>query len=190
MDSMTAREIIGSVYAMPEASLAALAGRTQEVRFPRGTRILREGRVERGVFFVKKGIVRAFVEEDGREVTFWLGAEGATVVSLRSYVRGEPGYETVECVEDCTLYALGREELEGLFREDVHIANWGRKFAEMEFLRAEEKFIPLLFTTAGERYEALLREQPELLRRVPLECLASYLGVTAQSLSRIRARLR
>ena len=62
--------------------------------------------------------------------------------------------------------------------------------AELEFLRAEEKLIPLLFTTASERYRVLLERTPDLLQRIPLECLASYLGITPVSLSRIRAKLK
>ena len=77
-----------------------------------------------------------------------------------------------------------------LFEEDIDIANWGRKLAELEFLRAEEKLIPLLFTTASERYRVLLERTPDLLQRIPLECLASYLGITPVSLSRIRAKLK
>ena len=74
--------------------------------------------------------------------------------------------------------------------EDIHIANWARRFAESEFLRTEQKLIPMLFLPAARRYETLLRERPELLRRVPLETLASYLGITPVSLSRIRARMK
>lgn len=188
---MTSHEIIRSIYHnMPEASLNLLAGEMDKVSYPRGTQILKSGNVERSVFFVRKGIVRAFIEHESRQITFWFGMEGATVVSLKSYINGMPGYETIECIEDTSLYMLRRDVLERLFQEDVNIANWGRKFAETEFLKAEEKFIPMLFTTAGERYEALLKKQPELLRRVSQECLASYLGVTAQSLSRIRAGIR
>ena len=188
--TMTAPDIIRSICPLPESSMLRLAGQLEEISCPKGTFILKAGNVERSVFFVGKGIVRAFIEHDGREITFWFGLEGAAVVSLRSYVNGQPGYETVECLEDTSLYVLRRDALEKLFLEDINIANWGRKFAESEFLSTEEKFIPMLFTTASERYRDLLKNRPELLQRVSLECLASYLGVTAQSLSRIRAGIR
>lgn len=148
------------------------------------------GQAERNVFFIKKGIVRAFVSTQGREITFWLGAEGTPVVSMKSYVSGLPGYESVECIEDTVLYVLRHATLTSLFADDVNIANWGRRFAEKEMLRTEERLIPQLFTTAAERYRSLMANHPELLRRVPLEHLASYLGVTPVSLSRIRATLK
>lgn len=175
---------------MPEMSAARLVACMSEIQYPKGFHILEAGRVETSVFFIGKGIARAYIPNDGREITFWIGREGAALVSLRSYVSGECGYETVELLEDSVLYRLDRDDLYDMFEQDIHIANWGRKFAEREFLATEEKMIPLLFTTASERYEVLLRNNPELLQRIPLEHLASYLGITPVSLSRIRAKVK
>ena len=108
----------------------------------------------------------------------------------KSYVNNQQGYESMELMENSVLYLLKRKDLHELFKEDIHIANWGRKFAESEFLQTEERLISLLFTTASERYMKLIQNNPELLQRMPLECLASYLGITPVSLSRIRAKLK
>lgn len=187
---MNKYDILNAVYRMPETSVAKLADNISEITCPKGSHILEAGKTERNIYFIAKGIVRAYIEAKGKEITFWIGTEGATVVSLKSYISNEQGYETVECMEDATLYVLKRSVLDALFQQDIHIANWGRKFAEAEFLRAEEKFIPLLFTAAAERYQALLKNNPELLQRIPLECLATYLGITPVSLSRIRADIK
>ena len=96
----------------------------------------------------------------------------------------------MELMENSVMNLLKRKDLHELFKEDIHIANWGRKFAESEFLQTEERLISLLFTTASERYMKLIQNNPELLQRIPLECLASYLGITPVSLSRIRAKLK
>ena len=156
-----------------------------ELGCPKGHRLLEAGKIESDIFFIKRGIVRAYVSHEGKDITFWIGKEGATIMSLN-----EAGYETIELMEDSLLYCLKRSDLYRLFEEDIDIANWGRKLAELEFLRAEEKLIPLLFTTASERYRVLLERTPDLLQRIPLECLASYLGITPVSLSRIRAKLK
>lgn len=183
-------ELINAICPLPQPSAQRLAGLFAEVRHPKGYRLIQEGRVERNIYFVRRGIVRAYVQAKGREITFWIGAEGTVVMSLKSYVGDGSGYETIECVEDCDLYVLPSPALQALYREDIHLANWGRHLAEQEFLRTEERLIPQLFTTAAERYAALLRHQPALLQRIPLEHLASYLGITPVSLSRIRRQIK
>ena len=161
-----------------------------EVAVPRHTVIIEGGRVERYIYFIKRGVVRAFFLADGKEITFWIGEEGTVALSMESYVNSSPGYEWIETLEDCVLYRINSAGLERLFESDIHIANWGRKFAESEIIRAEKSLIPQLFTTGTSRYEDLLKRNPGLLNRIPLEHLASYLGVTPVSLSRIRASLK
>jgi len=187
---MDIHEIINNIYTMPPGSSGRLTERLSRVDYPKGHRILKAGRTETNIFFLETGIARAFISVKGRDVTFWIGQEGSAIVSLKSYVNNRPGYETVELMEDSSLYMLPRKDLYELFDEDIHIANWGRKFAESEFLRTEERLISLLFTTATERYMELIKSNPGLLQRMSLESLASYLGVTPVSLSRIRAGLK
>ena len=178
---MDIHEIINRIYRMPEASADKVVKHLSKITYPKGYHILEAGKTETNIFFIEKGIARAYIPVDGKEVTFWIGKEGSTIVSLKSYVNNQQGYESMELMENSVLYLL---------KEDIHIANWGRKFAESEFLQTEERLISLLFTTASERYMKLIQNNPELLQRIPLECLASYLGITPVSLSRIRAKLK
>lgn len=109
---------------------------------------------------------------------------------MRSYVDNQKGYENIELLEDSILYKLDFIALSRLFTEDIHIANWGRKFAEQELLKTEERLIARQIKTALERYKELIKNNPELLQRIQLSYIASYLGITQVSLSRIRAKLR
>ena len=181
---MDIKEIINLRYAMPDASLDKLRQCLTEVSYPKGFRVLESGKVEKDIFFIKKGIVRAYTS------VFWVGKEGATLVSMKGYVNDEPGYETMELMEDSVLYVLERKKLKELFSEDLHIANWGRRYAEMELLATEERLISMLSAIASERYKELLEKEPDLLQRLPLGSIATYLGVTQASLSRIRAQIK
>ena len=190
---MDIKEIINLRYAMPDASLDKLRQCLTEVSYPKGFRVLESGKVEKDIFFIKKGIVRAYTSVDGKDITFWVGKEGATLVSMNSmkgYVNDEPGYETMELMEDSVLYVLERKKLKELFSEDLHIANWGRRYAEMELLATEERLISMLSAIASERYKELLEKEPDLLQRLPLGSIATYLGITQASLSRIRAQIK
>ncbi|WP_289191942.1 MULTISPECIES: Crp/Fnr family transcriptional regulator [Bacteroidales] len=186
---MEIKEIINRRHILPEDSLALLCRSMELVHYPKGHHVLEIGKIERDIYFISKGIVRAFTLVNGKEVTFWVGKEGATIVSMMGYVKNEPGYETMELMEDSELYVIKRAKLQQLYNEDIHIANWGRRFAETELLDAEVRVITLLLATATERYRDLLDNQSDLLQRLPLGCIASYLGITQVSLSRIRASI-
>ena len=157
---------------------------------PKGFRLTETGKVESNVFFLSEGIARAYLPVDGKEVTFWIGAEGSTLMSMKSFVNDEKGYETIELMEDSVLYMLERGQLYRLFEEDIHIANWGRKFAERECIKSEQLYISRQFKTSLERYQDLIADYPDILQRVPLGIIASYLGISQVSLSRIMANIR
>ena len=170
---MDIKEIINQRYAMPDASLDRLRQCLTEVSYPKGFRVLECGKVEKDIFFIRQGIVRAYTSVDGKEITFWVGKEGATLVSMKGYVNHEPGYETMELMEDSVLFVLKRKKLKELFSEDLHIANWGRRYAEMELLATEERLISMLSAIASERYKELLEKEPDLLQRLPLGSIAT-----------------
>lgn len=165
---MTIHEIINRIYPLPDTSIEKLAKCLAEETYSKGYKLLEAGRIETNIFFLKKGIVRVYIPVDGKEITFWIGKEGDTIVSLKSYINNLPGYETIELIEESVLYVLNCKDIQKLFNEDIHIANWGRRFAELELLKTEERLIPLLYTTGSERYINMLENTPELLQRIPL----------------------
>ncbi|WJS93214.1 Crp/Fnr family transcriptional regulator [Flavobacterium johnsoniae] len=186
---MDISNILDQIHLLPEQSRLELQNNVSEIAFSKGHILLKSNKIESNIYFIKKGLVRAFVERDN-EVTFWFGKEGETIISMKSYVEDQPGYENIELLEDCELYELKTENLRKLFSEDVHIANWGRKFAEKELIKTEERLISRQFKNASERYLELMKDHPEIIKRVQLGHIASYLGITQVSLSRIRAELK
>lgn len=184
---MKLRDIIDTIHPLPTASFSKIEAAVEETFVRKNEMIIKADTVCHDIFFVAEGIVRAFSYADGRDITFWIGAEGSVALSMQGYIHDRPGYENIVTLENCRLYHTTVERLRALYANDIDIANWGRRFAEKELLRTESYLIPQLFTTGRERYEPLLRDQPELLRRIPLENLATYLGLTPVSLSRIRA---
>ena len=93
---MDIKEIINLRYAMPDVSLDKLRQCLTEVSYPKGFQVLEYGKVEKDIFFIKKGIVRAYTSVEGKEITFWVGKEGATIVSMKGYVcRGTADFHVV-----------------------------------------------------------------------------------------------
>lgn len=132
---MKLNEIIDRICVMSGRSSDRLASCMEEVRSGKGVRLFEAGKTESSVYFISKGIARAYIPgPDGREVTFWIGKEGDALFSLKSYVYGIPGYESIQLMEDSILSKVEKDSLERLFKEDIEIANWGRKLAEKEFV--------------------------------------------------------
>lgn len=184
---MNIDQILDTIYKLPEASKLKLKNSISEVCYPKGHILLQADKIEKDFYFIKKGIARAYSQTAGTEITFWFGREGDSVLSMKSYVANQKGYEDIELLEDCELYLLKTSDLQKLFEKDIHIANWGLRFAEQELAKTEERLISRQFRTASDRYKELLKESPDLIQRVQLGHIASYLGITQVSLSRIRA---
>lgn len=187
---MDIQHVLNQVYTLTEPAMEKMMKVISELEYPKGCQLISADKIERNIYIIKHGIARAYTYSEKDEVTFWIGQEGDILMSIKSYVNNQKGYESIELLEDSVVYKLNTEALNKLFLTDVEIANWGRKFAEHELLKAERRFIAMQSCTASERYAALIAESPELLQRVPLSYIASYLGVTQVSLSRIRAKYR
>ncbi|WP_171025587.1 Crp/Fnr family transcriptional regulator [Hymenobacter jeollabukensis] len=187
---MTLSEILQSTYPLPEASLAKLLALAEYVELPKGALLFRDDQLARHIYVLQRGLARIFARREEREVTFWFSAEGAVLVSIRGYTEQALSYETIELLEDSALFRLDMPALQELYQTDVHVANWGRVLVERVWLQTEQQLLARQFRTATERYTDLLRQNPQLLQRVALGHIASYLGITQVTLSRVRAQLK
>lgn len=167
--------------------LVALMTRTE---LPKGQLLFREGETGRFIYLLEKGAARAYALKEGKEITFWFGFEGAFLMPFHSYIASRPAYESIELLENSVLYAIPIRELQQLYQHSVELANWGRKLIERELMYTEERLISWQFRTATQRYIDLLEQHPHLIQRVPLGHIATYLGISGVSLSRIRNTIR
>ena len=161
-----------------------------EISNPKGYVLINRDKIERDVYLIKQGIARAYIEVDGKDVSIWFGMENDIIISAQGYVNGEKGYETIELLEDAVLYKMDLGQLQQLYRQDIEVCNWARQLIEKEFVGTEHRLISNLSMSATERYLQLLKEKPEILQRVQLRHIASYLGISSEHLSRIRANTK
>ena len=126
---------------------------------------------------------------DGVDVSVWFASEGEAIFSSWGYVENTVSLVSIEAMCDSELYGISKAKLEVLYAGSVELANFGRRLFEQQFLGLESWMITGGSPRAKERYLTLLEENPELLQYVPLKHIASYLWITPQSLSRIRAEL-
>lgn len=151
--------------------------------------LLTQGNVCRNLYFLEKGALRGFYNLDGKEITHWFGFEMDFVTSFHSFITGEAAVENIQLIEGSILWAIAKETLTDLFNQYHDIERLVRIAYEKYYIRLEERYVNAQFKTAKERYEELIQQTPHILERVPLGFIASYLGISQETLSRIRSRL-
>ena len=181
---------IRTYYPVSKEALEALVSLFERVVFPSKTIIIHAGKLDRKVYFIEKGITRSYVLHNGKQLTTWFSKEGDAACGSWDLYRHKAGFEYVETLEETTVYSISVEQLDELYRSYIDLANWMRVLQQENFLRLQDMHIRRLSWSAQERYEYLTRECPEIIRRANLGYIASFLGVTQQSLSRIRANGR
>lgn len=179
-----------SIYPLGQLEVEALIGAMELVSYTKNTILFDTDKIEKYIYFIEKGIARAYCNTDKQQATFWFGQEGDVMLSYNSYIKEKPGYEIIELLEDSKLLRISHQTLQNLYANHIGLANWGRKLAELELIKTEERFINQQYKTASERYAELINKTPALIQRVQLTHVASYLGVSPVTLSRIRAEIK
>ncbi|MDO4163921.1 MAG: Crp/Fnr family transcriptional regulator [Bacteroides sp.] len=178
-------------YQLPEKDLLAFLAHMTEVHFTKGELILKEGERNTNFYLIKKGIWRAYYLTDGTDNSLWFVSPGDVAFSSWGYIDDKPSLINIESVNESIAYCIDKASAEELFSGSMEMANFSRKIFEREILAVDNATLVYSTpSTAEGRYLTLMEENPELLQGVPLKYLASYLYITPQSLSRIRAGLR
>jgi CRP-like cAMP-binding protein len=148
-----------------------------------------EGQICQRIYFVEKGLVRAFYyKDDGKDITDWFAPENSFITAVDSFFQQKPSRYFLELLEDSVLYSLTYTELESLYNTDPQLERLGRLILLEVFEKSVNRTIALQFQTAQERYQSFAQTYPTLLQRAPLGHIASFLGITQETLSRVRAR--
>jgi CRP-like cAMP-binding protein len=155
---------------------------------PKGHLLLKPNSICRRIFFIEHGLTRTFYFKEGKEVTDWLSAENTFAGSMISFLTQTPDMRGIELLEPSALWSFSHEDLEKLYHRYHEIERLGRLLTTHAYILVQQRFDDLLFSTAAERYQKILQHNPSFLQRVPLGMIASYLGITPETLSRIRAQ--
>lgn len=168
-------------------SLQAIEQSLKVVKLKKNHILIREGEPHPFAYYVVKGAVRSFYLKEQVEVSTWFAFEDELVGTLKSY-HNQPSRETMQLLENCTLISINLPALSQLVLTNLEISNFIAAIVTeyAEFL--EDRLYYSAFTSSMERYVNLLHNEPEVFQRVPLTYIASYLGISRETLSRLRSR--
>lgn len=184
MDTESFKACQRKIYPLSDEALELLLGEAVEVRFRKGGQVVTEGQRLDRVYFVCEGFARVYLLRDGKDMTLWFTGAGGMMMGGT----GTSSAFNAEVMEDSVLLEMSAARMEELFGQSLELANWGRRLAESYLSEYEHYFTYYSGTDARAQYERLVHEYPDLIRKVPLKHIASYLQITPQSLSRIRAK--
>lgn len=152
--------------------------------------ILNEGEISRYLFFVVAGSLRSFtLDPSANEHVMQFAFEGHWVSDLSSFITQSPGEIVIEAIEDSEVLLLPRHELDLLYDKIPALEKFFRQLYQRAYVALQKRVSTRESTSAKERYRELISKHPNIAKRVPLLSIASYLGITAESLSRIRGNM-
>ncbi|MBN8672199.1 MAG: Crp/Fnr family transcriptional regulator [Chitinophagales bacterium] len=158
--------------------------------YPKGKLLVKAGDVCRYCYFVLEGCLRQYKLADDTEVTIQFYTEREAAVDFNSYVNQVKSESYLVCMEDTIVIEGNLEQETDMYERFPKLQQITRAMMEQDFGKMQEQFSRFIASNAEERYVYLLNNRPDLLQRVPLQYLASYIGVTPESLSRIRKRIQ
>ena len=178
-------------YNLNPATASSFIRKLKEITVDKDQYLIKKGDFNDNLYFVKEGILRAYIPNDNDDQTIWFGYEGQVIFDVWCYQRGEKSPVSIEAIVPCKLYYIPKVELEQLCSESLPICNLMRMILIGHAMEAEESYARLFDCDGGmERYLSVLKHHPELLQNVPLKKLASYIQLAPQSLSRISAKVK
>lgn len=156
---------------------------------PKKYPLLKIGSIAREIYFMNKGCSRMYYDKDGEEITGFFFTENMMFSGFESFLSQQPSIQGIETLESCELIVISYSAYQNLYDKIPRFNIFTRKLLEERFIFAQKVVASLILDKPEERYLNLFRRQPELLNRVPQHMLATYLGITPVSLSRIRKRI-
>lgn len=193
MDAQTAAtnriiDLFSAIYPIGEDLKLAILKSTNFTFHKRKTKLIDLEDVQKNIYYIFSGAIRTYhVDSDGNEITSWLLTEDDLAISVYSFFSQQSSFEIMETIEDCWVLTLSHQKLMDLYADFIEFNYIGRVITEQYYIQSEEKANDLRSLTAKQRYAKLINKQPDILKRIPLGYIASYLGITQSTLSRIRA---
>jgi CRP-like cAMP-binding protein len=181
-------DFFNSFHRISEGSVEAISAICSLVSIPKNKDLQSIGHTCRTIYFVKRGIGRIYYYKDGLDITESFAFENSLIARVESLFTGKPSRKGIQVLEDSVFIGISAQALFDLYDQYPDIERLFRKIFESAYVDTVNRIDSLQFHTAEERYQALTEESSEFLKRIPLKYIASYLGITQVSLSRIRAK--
>lgn len=190
MEHTSLTQFIQSIVQMPKEEAEHIAASFHPFECKKGDILLQPGKVSDAYLFLEKGLIRSFLDDlEGNDVTTDFFMENNVAFEITSFFNRTPSETTMVAVTDCKGYSINYQQLNELFHAKPAFREFGRALLVKEFIATKQRNYAMINQTAEERYINLLQNKPQIIKHAQLKHIASYLGITDSTLSRIRAKV-
>ncbi len=187
MDKESLIKFIQQIIDIPRNKTEEIVAHFQPINISKNDYFIEEGKVSNNYLFLETGFIRAFTFDlDGNEVTTAFYTSHQVVFEVGSFFQKTVSKENFQALEDCQGWYINYDQLQHLFHATPEFREFGRMILVKGFISFKQRTLSLINETAEKRYEILVKTRPEIFQKAPLKHIASYLGITDTSLSRIR----
>ncbi len=183
-------QILRQVYQHPglwNSDLEKIIEAHETITFKKGDFIIKEGQIANNYLILQEGLMRSFVYDyNGNDITTDFFVEHEVVIEVSSLFQRIPTKEYVQTLTDCICYKIDFDKFQELFHSIENFREWGRAWLANSLFYFKQRSVSIIKESATDRYLTLMKEKPQIIQQAPLKNIASFLGVTDTSLSRIR----
>ncbi|MGB1004783.1 MAG: Crp/Fnr family transcriptional regulator [Salibacteraceae bacterium] len=183
------REYFNDVPEFTQTVWEAFSEKLEKVIIPKKSTIVELEDTENYIWFIESGDARFVIPSFEEDLTFGFAFSNEFFSAYDSFIAKEPCAYQIKAISECVTYRIHRDDLEELYATIPNAAAIGRQMAEESFIRKKKREMSFLIQSAEERYLELFTSKPTIIKTMPLKYVASFIGVTPQALSRIRARI-
>lgn len=181
--------LLNGIAPQREAVIQYLKQQHSIVFFKSGHMLLEEGTVCEHIYFIKSGVIRGFIKEGKKEITTWISSDKELVTSITSFDLSIPALENIQVIENCELLAFPGNTINELYELFPEFNLTGRKILQQYYRDAEMRAYIIRLSNAENKYKYFLKNYNHLANRVQLQYIASFLGISLETLSRVRKKM-
>lgn len=181
-------DYVNQIYPLTDQMVNYIRQHTFAKKIAKGKYLLKAGEFCTQYYYIHTGVLRSFTRYGKKEITIWINPENEITTCIRSMSNNRPSDEYIQALEDCELVVIPFEALHNMYDLFPEMNVVGRKVLEQYYAESEERVFICRIPDARSRYQHFIETRPELVNRIPLKYVASYLGMTLETLSRLRAK--